>query len=129
VRGTPLDFRTPTEIGARIRDSHPQLLIGRGYDHNYVLDRQGSGLELPARLTDPGSGRVLSVFTACAQLHEVPAGALVEPRGEAPLSCVGFPAYSPECRTQHGPTNRAPTPKRATAGLPPGQQHSASSGS
>jgi aldose 1-epimerase len=63
LAGTPLDFRTPTEIGARIRDSHPQLVIGRGYDHNYVLDRQGSGLELAARLTDPSSGRVLSVFS------------------------------------------------------------------
>jgi aldose 1-epimerase len=63
LQGTPLDFRTPTVIGERIRDSHPQLLIGRGYDHNYVLDRQGSGLELAARLTDPSSGRVLSVFT------------------------------------------------------------------
>jgi aldose 1-epimerase len=63
LAGTPLNFRTPMEILARIRDSHPQLAIGRGYDHNYVLDRQGSGLELAARLTDPGSGRVLSVFT------------------------------------------------------------------
>jgi aldose 1-epimerase len=63
LQGTPLDFSTPTEIGERIRDSHPQLVIGRGYDHNYVLDRQGPGLELAARLTDPDSRRVLSIFT------------------------------------------------------------------
>jgi aldose 1-epimerase len=61
--GTPLDFRRSTAIGARIRDSHPQLVIGRGYDHNWVLDRHGSGLELAARLEDPGSGRVLEVLT------------------------------------------------------------------
>ena len=63
VAGTPLDFTDSTSIGARIRNSHPQLLIGRGYDHNWVLDRHGSGLELAARLTDPSSGRVLEVLT------------------------------------------------------------------
>jgi aldose 1-epimerase len=64
VAGTPLNFLRSTSIGARIRDSHPQLVIGRGYDHNWVLDREDdSGLELAARLTDPRSGRVLEVIT------------------------------------------------------------------
>jgi aldose 1-epimerase len=63
VAGTPLDFTRSTRIGERIRDDHPQLLIGRGYDHNWVLDRRGSGLELAARLQDPRSGRVLEVLT------------------------------------------------------------------
>jgi aldose 1-epimerase len=63
VAGTPLDFTRSTRIGERIRDNHPQLLIGRGYDHNWVLDRRGSGLELAARLQDPRSGRVLEVLT------------------------------------------------------------------
>ena len=63
VAGTPLDFTSSTRIGRRIRDGHPQLVIGRGYDHNWVLDRRGSGLELAARLEDPGSGRVLEVLT------------------------------------------------------------------
>src|SRR5215204_4261248 len=55
VAGTPLDFTRSTRIGKRIRDDHPQLVIGRGYDHNWVLDRRGSGLELAARLKDPKS--------------------------------------------------------------------------
>ena len=63
VAGTPLDFTDSTRIGARIRGSHPQLLIGRGYDHNWVLDRHGSGLELAARVVEPKSGRVLEVIT------------------------------------------------------------------
>lgn len=63
VAGTPLDFRHPTPIGARIRDSFEQLVIGRGYDHNWVLDRHGSGLELAARVREPSSGRVLEVLT------------------------------------------------------------------
>jgi aldose 1-epimerase len=63
VAGTPMDFTRSTRIGKRIRDDFPQLLIGRGYDHNWVLDRDGSGLELAARLRDPKSGRVLEVLT------------------------------------------------------------------
>ena len=64
VAGTPMDFTRSTRIGQRIRDyGFEQLQIGRGYDHNWVLDRRGSGLELAARLKDPRSGRVLEVLT------------------------------------------------------------------
>ena len=64
VAGTPMDFTRSTRIGKRIRDyGFQQLQFGRGYDHNWVLDRRGSGLELAARLEDPGSGRVLEVLT------------------------------------------------------------------
>ncbi|CAN5192371.1 galactose mutarotase [soil metagenome] len=62
VAGTPFDFRTPKAVGARIRNSHPQLLTGLGYDHNYVLDG-GQGLKPAARLIDPKSGRVLHILT------------------------------------------------------------------
>ncbi len=63
VAGTPFDFRKPTLIGARIRDSRdPQIAIGRGYDHNYVLARTVSATpRLHARLEDPASGRVLTI--------------------------------------------------------------------
>ena len=65
VTDTPFDFTTPTAIGARIRESHPQLLIGRGYDHNVVLDRKpgDSALIEAATLRDAGSGRALTVWT------------------------------------------------------------------
>jgi aldose 1-epimerase len=61
VAGTPMDFRQPTPIGARIRDNFQQLAYGQGYDHNWVLD--GSGFRLAARVTEPDSGRVLSIST------------------------------------------------------------------
>lgn len=63
VEGTPFDFRRPTEIGLRIRENDEQLINGLGYDHNWVLDREGDGLELAARLSHRDSARVLSVFT------------------------------------------------------------------
>jgi len=61
VAGTPMDFRDPTPIGARIRDNFQQLAYGQGYDHNWVVD--GSGFRLAARVSEPGSGRVLSIST------------------------------------------------------------------
>jgi aldose 1-epimerase len=62
VAGTPLDFRTFHRIGKRIRGNHPQLVIGRGYDHNWVLNG-GAGLGVAARLRDPASGRQLTIST------------------------------------------------------------------
>ena len=63
VEGTPFDFRTPTAIGARINNAHPQLKAGLGYDHNWVLNRKGSGLELAARVREPKTGRTLEITT------------------------------------------------------------------
>jgi aldose 1-epimerase len=63
VEGTPFDFRTATPIGARIDADDPQIRNGPGYDHNFVLDRTGTGLELAARVTHPGSGRTLEIRT------------------------------------------------------------------
>jgi aldose 1-epimerase len=63
VEGTPLDFRTAKTIGERIEQKDEQLMLGHGYDHNFVLNRSGSGLELAAKVTDPKSGRVLEVLT------------------------------------------------------------------
>ena len=63
VEGTPFDFRQPTAIGARLNNDDEQLKLGRGYDHNFVLDRKGSGMTLAARVVEPKSGRVLEVKT------------------------------------------------------------------
>jgi aldose 1-epimerase len=67
VDGTPFDFRTPTAIGARWRTGDDQLAVAGGYDHTLVLDGAGrperDGLPLAATVHDPGSGRVLEVWT------------------------------------------------------------------
>jgi aldose 1-epimerase len=65
VAGTPFDFRTPHVIGKRVRDaSDPQMVIGRGYDHNMVLTGKAGGApRLAARLTDPKSGRTLEILS------------------------------------------------------------------
>jgi aldose 1-epimerase len=63
VAGTPLDFRKATAIGARINEDHQQLQFAKGYDHNFVLNHSGQGIELAAKVEEPHSGRVLEVFT------------------------------------------------------------------
>ena len=65
VAGTPLDFTTATPIGKRINDNYEQLVFGKGYDHNWVLARSGSGngLTIAANAYDPKSGRKLEVLT------------------------------------------------------------------
>jgi aldose 1-epimerase len=63
VDGTPFDFRKPTPIGNRINAKDPQIALGMGYDHNFVLNRAGSSLELAARVTEPKTGRVMEVLT------------------------------------------------------------------
>ena len=68
VTGTPFDFRRPTPIGARIREGVEQLLLARGYDHNWVLDAptatSSDGLRPAARLAEPTSGRLLEIETS-----------------------------------------------------------------
>ncbi|MDI6102130.1 aldose epimerase family protein [Actinoplanes sp. NEAU-A12] len=62
VAGTPFDFQDFHPIGERLRDDHPQLGIGRGYDHNYVL-HDGAGLRTAAVVRDPASGREMTIET------------------------------------------------------------------
>lgn len=63
VEGTPLDFRSKTAIGARIDADHPQMKLGNGYDHNFVVNRSGNDLVLAAHVEEPKTGRVMEVHT------------------------------------------------------------------
>ncbi len=63
VEGTPFDFRKSSAIGSRIGEDHIQLKYGLGYDHNFVINREGKDLEFIAKVHEPASGRVLEVLT------------------------------------------------------------------
>jgi len=63
VEGTPFDFRMAMPIGARIDVDHPQIRIGGGYDHNFVLSRNGGGLAHAVHVADPRTGRTIDVST------------------------------------------------------------------
>ena len=63
VEGTPMDFRTPHEIGERIDEDFQQLIYGKGYDHCYVLNKEGKELTLAARCCSPKTGIVMETYT------------------------------------------------------------------
>lgn len=63
VAGTPMDFRTLKSIGHDINADFEPLKIAGGYDHNYVLDTNGTEVEKVAELVDEKSGRKMEVFT------------------------------------------------------------------
>ncbi len=64
VEGTPFDFRKPKAIGQDINADDEQIKFGKGYDHNYVLNKREEGeLSFAARITDPKSGRTMECFT------------------------------------------------------------------
>jgi aldose 1-epimerase len=67
VAGTPFDFRKPHAIGERVREGKDeQLRIGRGYDHNFVVDGKPNELRPAARVEDPASGRVMELLATGA---------------------------------------------------------------
>ncbi|GAA1518656.1 galactose mutarotase [Streptomyces albidochromogenes] len=64
VTGTPFDFRRAKAIGEQARTPHQQVLYGKGLDHNWVLDKGITTVPGYAlTLTDPGSGRVMKMYT------------------------------------------------------------------
>jgi len=122
VAGTPNDFRHPTAIGARIAQDDPQLLIGQGYDLNWVLDGHGGGSPaLAARAVEPRSGRTLTVWTTQPGIQfysgNFLTGALVGTGDTAYRQSYGF-----ALETQHYPD--APNhPNFPSTVLRPGQIH------
>ena len=99
VEGTPLDFRHPTAIGARLGQ-----LSGDppGYDHNFVITRPGKGPALAALVFEPATGRTMEVTTTepAVQLYTANAfdGTITGKRG------IGYRRYAGlALETQHFP--------------------------
>ena len=102
VEGTPMDFRRPHKIGARINEPYEQLGFTSGYDHNFVLNDSEDRLKQAARVFDPASGRSLEVLTTQPGLQFYSGnfldGSLVGKHG------VAYQKYAAMClETQHFP--------------------------
>ncbi|MFN7946423.1 MAG: aldose epimerase family protein [Blastocatellia bacterium] len=63
VKGTPFDFTAPHSIGERIEAPDEQIVFGKGYDHNFVLNNWDKTLRQQVRVYEPTTGRVMEVFT------------------------------------------------------------------
>ncbi len=102
VAGTPMDFTEPHTIGERIHDKYQQLIIGKGYDHCWVIDGYAKGKLSPAGvLESPATGRRVEVFTTQPGIQVYtgnwlsgsPAGKHgdYEDRSGVALECQSFP--------------------------------------
>ena len=63
VAGTPMDFRTQHTIGERIEENFQQLIFGKGYDHTFLLNKNGNGLSFCAKSVSPKTGIAMDVLT------------------------------------------------------------------
>jgi aldose 1-epimerase len=99
VAGTPFDLRKGARLGERLASSDPQLALGRGYDHNWVLAEKKGKLKMAARLFDPQSGRVLELATTEPGLQVYTAnafdGSLIDAAGR-PLPARAGVALEPQ---------------------------------
>jgi len=99
VANTPFDFRRPTQVGERIRAADPQLLIGKGYDHCFVLDEGDEGaMRMAAILRHPKNGHALEISTTQPALQFYTGNTLngsVAGRGGAYRQSAGL-AFEPE---------------------------------
>jgi len=63
VENTPLDFRKPTAVGERIKADFVALKYGKGYDHNFVLNKKAGEVTLAAEVLEPATGIIMKVST------------------------------------------------------------------
>ncbi|MBQ3635534.1 MAG: galactose mutarotase [Bacteroidales bacterium] len=124
VEGTPFDFRTSHLISDSLESQHPQLLLGQGYDHNFVLsDCIGeNGVRFAAQVNDPQSGRIMRVYTSEPGVQFYAGNFL---NGTQKGKCGKmYPRRSALClETQHYP-NTPNTPAFPQCQLNPGETYS-----
>ena len=122
VTATPMDFASPSLVGAQLFEDDAQLTAGSGYDHTWVLSGEQSticqGLSFAARLSDKKSGRTLEVHTSQPGLQFYTANHIHQCQGK---SGTMYDQYGSVClETQHYPDspNRTDFP---TTTLRPGE--------
>ncbi len=83
VAGTPMDFTKSKKIGLEIGADNEQLHMAGGYDHNWVIDGADGQLQLVAKVTAPGTGRVMKVYTTLPGIQFYAGNFLGEQDGKA----------------------------------------------
>ncbi len=82
VTDTPFDFRTPKPIGQDLEKSHPQLALGGGYDHNFVLGQSKEWRENVIIAVNPQNGIRLTCSTDLPGVQLYTSNVLGEPLGK-----------------------------------------------
>jgi aldose 1-epimerase len=117
VAGSDFDFTRAAPLGPRLASADPQMTAKKGLDHNFVIDGVLGTLRPAVRLTDPGSGRRLEVWTTQPGV-QVYSGNSVRPqvalaKGYVPHGAISF-------QTQHYPDSPH-HPNFPSTELAPGQ--------
>jgi len=118
LKGTPMDFSVPMQIGARIDEPFQQLIWGKGYDHNYILNKKEGDLALIC--SSPKTGIIMEAYTTepGMQLYtgNWMTGNFIGKNGKR------YPARSAVCfETQHYPDS-INKPEYPTVILKPGEK-------
>ena len=101
VAGTPMDFTTRKPIGRDINEPFEALILGNGYDHNWVIDHAAGELSLAAKAFDPKSGRTMECSTDLPGVQFYTANALKDEAGKGGICYKGRYAFCFE--TQYYP--------------------------
>jgi aldose 1-epimerase len=122
VDSTPMDLRRPVLISAGINDEFEQIVIGKGYDHNWILNTQGDIAQLAAKAYHDGSGIVMDVYTSEPGLQFYSGNFMsVSDQGK---SGIKYPHRGAFClETQHYP-NSPNEPTYPNTTLRPGEKYS-----
>ncbi|GAA4832227.1 aldose epimerase family protein [Algivirga pacifica] len=120
VIGTPFDFTTSKKIGMDIKEEHPQIIIGNGYDHNFVLNKTDKTLSAAAEVTDPASGRFLKVQTTELGMQLYTANGLGGTKGKGDTTYEDFGALCLETQNFPDAPNQENFP---SAFLKPGETY------
>lgn len=118
VAGTPFDFREFHKIGERVDQLNNKP--GKGYDHNFVLNNQDGDLALAAKVREPKSGRVLSVYTTEPGVQFYGGNFLDSAKGKDDKAYAHRSGFCLE--TQHYP-NSVNEPKFPSIILKPGETY------
>ena len=122
VEGTPLDLRRPALVGAGIDDGDGQIVLGKGYDHNWVLNTRGDISQLAAKVYHDGSGIVMDVYTTEPGIQFYSGNAMAA--SDDGKLVRKYPHRGALClETQHYP-NSPNEPSYPTTTLRPGETYS-----
>ena len=103
VEGTPMDLRTSVAVGAHIDDPFDQLVRGKGYDHNWVLNNNCDINVLAAKAVSAKSGIGLEVYTNEPGIQFYAGNAMTKDGDKGKLGVI-YPHRGALClETQHYP--------------------------
>lgn len=104
VKDSPMDFTCKKQIGADISADYPQLTMCQGYDHNFIIRRDGEGLVLFAEAEGEKSGIRLRAYTTQPAFQLYSGNYVQDDTAAHGKNGIRYPKHGGFClETQHYP--------------------------